>query len=149
LSDKYQYRQDAQLEAIRITLDNLNQRTQAANKTATIPSPMGADEIKDIEEGMSKLSIASGHIAIQQEILGKLRFPNRQARYNSIHDAHQVTFRWAARDDNYDFISQQRILAWLRTGSGVFWVSGKPGSGKSTFMKYLADNEETQTALTS
>lgn len=30
------------------------------------------------------------------------------------------------------------FLQWLREGNGVFWIKGLPGSGKSTFMKFLA-----------
>ncbi|KAK0737381.1 hypothetical protein B0T21DRAFT_410834 [Apiosordaria backusii] len=36
---------------------------------------------------------------------------------------------------------------WLRTGSGIFHVSGKPGAGKSTLMKYLCENQMTQSIL--
>ncbi|KAF4993558.1 hypothetical protein FGRMN_6417 [Fusarium graminum] len=30
--------------------------------------------------------------------------------------------------------------AWLESDSNLFWISGKPGSGKSSFMKFLATN---------
>ncbi|KAK0644033.1 hypothetical protein B0T16DRAFT_293275, partial [Cercophora newfieldiana] len=39
------------------------------------------------------------------------------------------------------------LLDWLTSGRKMFWVSGKPGSGKSTFMKFLADNPKTRAAL--
>jgi hypothetical protein len=29
---------------------------------------------------------------------------------------------------------------WIKNGSGVFWITGKPGSGKSTLMRYLVLN---------
>lgn len=32
------------------------------------------------------------------------------------------------------------IVNWLDTPGGVYWISGKPGSGKSTLMKYLYNN---------
>lgn len=36
------------------------------------------------------------------------------------------------------------IAEWLESGSGVYWISGKAGSGKSTLMKHLFwDLEET------
>ncbi len=41
------------------------------------------------------------------------------------------------------------MLDWLRTGKGIYWVSGKAGSGKSTLMKYLHNHKETATALRS
>ena len=35
-------------------------------------------------------------------------------------------------------------MDWLRSDNGIFWISGKPGSGKSTLMKYLTENERTK-----
>jgi hypothetical protein len=44
----------------------------------------------------------------------------------------------------YQFVSQSVICEtpwddfgeWLRSGSSVYWISGKPGSGKTTLVKY-------------
>lgn len=44
---------------------------------------------------------------------------------------------------------QGNILRWIGSGSGIFWVSGKPGSGKSTFMKFLANHHNVRRALAS
>jgi len=38
-------------------------------------------------------------------------------------------------------------MTWLENGEGIFWVSGKPGAGKSTLMKYIADHDKTREAL--
>jgi len=32
---------------------------------------------------------------------------------------------------------------WLRSGAGTYWLSGKPGSGKSALMKYIIEDERT------
>jgi hypothetical protein len=40
-----------------------------------------------------------------------------------------------------------RLLEWLRNGNGVFHISGKAGSGKSTMMKLLLENERTRQEL--
>ncbi|KAM7210659.1 hypothetical protein V8F06_013958 [Rhypophila decipiens] len=40
-----------------------------------------------------------------------------------------------------------RMLDWLERGEQVFWVSGKPGSGKSTLIKFIADDRRTRAAL--
>jgi len=40
-----------------------------------------------------------------------------------------------------------QFLHWLSRCNGIYWVSGKPGSGKSTLMKYLCDHERTKTTL--
>ncbi|KAF2688474.1 WD40 repeat-like protein [Lentithecium fluviatile CBS 122367] len=36
---------------------------------------------------------------------------------------------------------------WLRSGEGIFHISGIPGSGKSTFMKHVCDNPRTMNLL--
>jgi ankyrin repeat protein len=35
-------------------------------------------------------------------------------------------------------------MAWLEDGSGILWIKGKPGSGKSTLMEFLLRDFETQ-----
>lgn len=39
------------------------------------------------------------------------------------------------------------FLSWLRGGNGVFHISGKAGSGKSTLMKFLCNHERTRAEL--
>ncbi|RSL91717.1 hypothetical protein CEP52_014152 [Fusarium oligoseptatum] len=41
----------------------------------------------------------------------------------------------------------QRFVDWLRSGEGLFWIQGKPGSGKSTLVRYIIDDGATQTLL--
>lgn len=38
-------------------------------------------------------------------------------------------------------------LEWLRSDSGIYWITGKPGAGKSTLMKFLSENERTSRNL--
>ncbi|KAH8881303.1 hypothetical protein GQ53DRAFT_606013, partial [Thozetella sp. PMI_491] len=40
-----------------------------------------------------------------------------------------------------------KFSRWLRSGEGVFWVSGKAGSGKSTLMKYISQQAMTAEIL--
>ena len=37
-------------------------------------------------------------------------------------------------------MGEPRLASWILDGKEVFWIRGKPGSGKSTLVKYLADN---------
>ncbi|KAI1775489.1 hypothetical protein F4818DRAFT_51040 [Hypoxylon cercidicola] len=99
-------------------------------------------DIKQLEEQMAELSLAAASISRQQDILRSLDFDHRPLRHDRIPEAHSRTFGWV-----YQGHSEHELPKWLKAGSGIFWVSGKPGSGKSTFMKFVADNEHTQGAL--
>src|SRR4051812_1088552 len=46
-------------------------------------------------------------------------------------EAHEKTLGWLWDSDS-------ELFAWVRTGSGLFAVTGKPGSGKSVLMKEVA-----------
>ncbi|KAI9150625.1 Protein SERAC1 [Paramyrothecium foliicola] len=60
-----------------------------------------------------------------------LRPPERDNRLEQIEKNFGHTFHWAFENSSIG------LSDWLSHGSGIFWVSGKPGSGKSTFMKFL------------
>lgn len=43
--------------------------------------------------------------------------------------------------------TRETFLNWLRVGNGVFHISGKAGSGKSTLMKFIGSHDRTQKEL--
>ena len=45
------------------------------------------------------------------------------------------TFAWIRTSD---------LIRWLQSSKGLFWISGKPASGKSTLVNYLIKSEETK-----
>ncbi|OAG42303.1 hypothetical protein AYO21_03471 [Fonsecaea monophora] len=79
-------------------------------------------------------------------ILKSLIFERMAARYSAIAEAHKDTFKWIFEPSRWassDPRSGIRFQEWLTHGEGIYWVSGKPGSGKSTLMKYLYNCSET------
>jgi hypothetical protein len=71
-------------------------------------------------------------------ILEDLRFEGMSRRYTSVRKAHTGTFDWAFSNQLSD---------WLRSDDTLFWITGKPGSGKSTLMKRLVDDPQTSHLL--
>jgi hypothetical protein len=69
--------------------------------------------------------------SITTECLRSLYFDGQESREEEITQALPETFDWIWNDDSCDFPS------WLRSGCGIYWISGRPASGKSTMMKYL------------
>ncbi len=83
-------------------------------------------------------------------LLESLFFPDIVAREQQISDAFEGTCRWIF-DSSDDQESESRpwsdFRKWLETENGVYWISGKPGSGKSTLMKYILNSDCTSRLL--
>jgi hypothetical protein len=62
-------------------------------------------------------------------------------RMDVIGSAHLHTFDWIFAESAVGFND------WLRGNAGLFWINGKPGSGKSTLIKYILEDLRTQEAL--
>ena len=43
--------------------------------------------------------------------------------------------------------AREQFIAWLKQGDGIFHISGKPGSGKSTLMKFICEHSKTKNHL--
>ncbi|KAI9801835.1 MAG: hypothetical protein M1825_003208 [Sarcosagium campestre] len=81
--------------------------------------------------------IQSSSNALYQRILASLYLPDSQERFDQVEDACDGTFEWLFEKPELGFVK------WLRSGKGIFWISGKPASGKSTLLKYAVSNSKT------
>ncbi|KAI9041400.1 uncharacterized protein KD926_006796 [Aspergillus affinis] len=68
-------------------------------------------------------------------ILDSLLYGNPFTRKNDILSKHDGTFEWII-DEN----SGSAFSSWIKSDNGIFWIQGKPGSGKSTLMKFISGN---------
>ncbi|KAF2827058.1 hypothetical protein CC86DRAFT_466800 [Ophiobolus disseminans] len=84
--------------------------------------------------------------ATTNKIRNDLYFGTIDNRFDDIATAHQKTFSWALHNSK-DEKSWPSLLDWLREGSGIYWISGKAGSGKSTLMKFLDRHHSLMDAL--
>lgn len=86
---------------------------------------------------------------VLQNIMGWLHFPQLRYRFESVKLSHRRTLDWVfgdktARTDEGSTFTWTNFTTWLHSGSGCYWVRGKAGSGKSTLMKYLYQDERTK-----
>ncbi|KAI6085441.1 hypothetical protein F4821DRAFT_149927 [Hypoxylon rubiginosum] len=102
-----------------------------------------AVQLEELVFGVSRISVVERDITKEQAILRSLDFRARPTRHENIARAHAQTFSWIFEDPD-DANNRGGFLKWLRESGGVFWITGKPGSGKSTLMKYLANHEKTR-----
>lgn len=141
-------KQSARLDDIARRIHDL--RTSIA---VTDPEPLARSfkpaDIESLQSQMSQLSMAKNDVAKEHMILRSLSFESCPMRYSSIPEAHHRTFGWVFQEpcDPHEDSGAGNLLGWLRKGDGFFWVSGKPGSGKSSLMKFVTDQEQTLQAL--
>ncbi|KAK0652739.1 hypothetical protein B0T16DRAFT_347197, partial [Cercophora newfieldiana] len=71
---------------------------------------------------------------IDNAILSSLKFHGMDDRSAMVPAAYSETFKWIFDEGSRGC----GFTTWLQTKkSDVFWITGKPGSGKSTLMKYI------------
>ncbi|KAK8251215.1 hypothetical protein IWZ00DRAFT_487733 [Phyllosticta capitalensis] len=75
------------------------------------------------------------------DILKLLRYADYSNRYHDITEAHQRTFQWIFDNPEHQFTH------WLEQQSGIYWITGKPGSGKSTLVKFIVEHDQTREKL--
>jgi hypothetical protein len=92
---------------------------------------------------------------IKAQLLESLSFPEMRWRRDAVYGAREETWLYDTsvfdrRDYSDDRIARARagLIHWLESDSDkLFWISGKPGSGKSVFMKRLRNHANTISAL--
>ncbi len=80
-----------------------------------------------------------------ERLLETLKCENMNLRLNEIQERHNETFEWIfSEDPEAPYTS---LPHWLEADQGIYWISGKAGSGKSTFMKFLCEDSRTHMSL--
>ncbi len=77
---------------------------------------------------------------MQQRFLQRLRFPRMEDRKAEIRDAYGSSFKWILESGADTRSAGAGFRDWLSNPQGLFWISGKPGAGKSTLVKYILDS---------
>ncbi|KAN0102071.1 hypothetical protein V8E51_012581 [Hyaloscypha variabilis] len=126
--------QESRIDSMSQLLEDLKRDIQIdKNDSNTKPSVFTETEVELFKTRLASLAEAESNI-IADKIVASLNYDSRPVRHGSVPQAHKDTFQRA-----FD----SRLSHWLRSGSGIFWISGKPGSGKSTFMKFIASHWQT------
>lgn len=90
-------------------------------------------------------------ISIQHRILRHLIPEDNGSRREQIYEADPDTCRWilepAGEDNSYRAEVRGNFISWPRRGSGVLHISGNPGAGKSTLMKFISGYPRTRQEL--
>jgi hypothetical protein len=99
-----------------------------------------------------------------QRVYHLLRFEEISERHATIAEAHKKTFDWifhpehlmpgtddSSANAHAPMVVDQNdsFMNWLLGDRSIYWITGKPGSGKSTLMKYLYNDKRTLDAVSS
>ena len=103
-----------------------------------------SQNMRDLSSKLSSLAKESESIALEQMLLNSLWFKSLRERHMNVAPAHAETFKWI-----FDPSSAAKFENWLRSQSGIYWIMGKAGSGKTTLIKFLLGHQQTKEALKS
>ncbi|KAF2183956.1 hypothetical protein K469DRAFT_634657 [Zopfia rhizophila CBS 207.26] len=144
LKDLKEYCEDinsARKDTVKQLLNSLQEVKEIMQKTTK-------ENLDRIDETIRESKLALKVFNQERQILESLLFDTMHHRYHAITDAHRRTFDWIFEPRiSADPRSRIEFKNWLLFESGIFWVSGKPGSGKSTLMKYICDSPQTKACL--
>ena len=84
-----------------------------------------------------------------QRFLDSLWFPEIHRRQEVIREAHEKTFQWIYEPHESDTTDRRwdSFVHWLENGQQTYWINGKAGSGKSTLMSYIYQDDRTAASL--
>ncbi|KAF2191676.1 hypothetical protein K469DRAFT_718697, partial [Zopfia rhizophila CBS 207.26] len=106
--------------------------------------PKSKKNVEEFSKQVQSLIQAELEARFCKDIFAGLHFSVIEDRLQSIPAVHEGTFEWIFDSPDGDAERQQEInfTEWLGNtrGENLFWVTGKPGSGKSTLMKHLFRN---------
>ncbi|KAK2676753.1 hypothetical protein RAB80_008939 [Fusarium oxysporum f. sp. vasinfectum] len=105
-----------------------------------------------------------------ERLLRSFYYPDMNRRRNEIHASHGSTFKWlfegelegdytesedsqseSPSEDETDSYNQELVCSsfatWLKSAEDRYWISGRPGTGKSVLMKFIISHKQTMDSL--
>ncbi|KAF2817974.1 uncharacterized protein BDZ99DRAFT_514195 [Mytilinidion resinicola] len=114
--------QDTSMAAILFRLDGLH-RNAARQNVAPLVDQTSLNRMMDDLREIATRSDKLEKTREERSILQSLQFEQMRSREDAVKKSHETTIEW---------IWATNFLEWMETGNGIFWIAGKPGSGKST-----------------
>jgi hypothetical protein len=127
---------------------DLESNSQASDSSLQSVQAKKFDYRKLLVSKIASLQQCAENVTADQQLLKSLAFANLQTRHRKINRAHSDTFEWVFCDSlPFPPHSVINFKEWLQSRDGIYWVCGKPGSGKSTLMKFLCNHPKTRSYL--
>ncbi|KAF9692282.1 hypothetical protein EKO04_009464 [Ascochyta lentis] len=102
--------------------------------------PKNKKHVEEFSKQVDQLVSAANEAHFCDQIFERLAFDELNDRLHSIPAPHEGTLEWAFDDQQTD---EGGVLEWLgnQRDDNLFWVTGRPGAGKTTLMKSLFRND--------
>lgn len=94
---------------------------------------------------------------VRERFLESLQYEGFNERRNQIDNAYPSSLRWIFVGNNNDDSDEEGAWVpeikwdsfsnWLSSEEKMYWISGKPGSGKKTLVKYISGHRRTKESL--
>ncbi|KAI0535290.1 hypothetical protein GGR58DRAFT_504417 [Xylaria digitata] len=128
---------------IQSTVDKADTLLSASYSVVSSVRPPGNDAAACLEEVRQ--------VVADRVILQLLDFPTLKSRFEDVATEEEGTFKWIFTQLGAVLEKEPELSTtfpdWLESGDGIFHICGKPGSGKSTLMKYICRNPATARLL--
>ncbi|TKA83205.1 hypothetical protein B0A55_00651 [Friedmanniomyces simplex] len=122
------------------SIEDLANVVHTAQLASTANDPVLQANMRAVASENEAVRLRARTLERKLGILSSLHFPEMQMRHSDIRDAYQGTNTWIFDQDS-------SFKTWLESSEGIFWVSGKAGSGKSTLIKFICDHADTERSL--
>lgn len=105
--------------------------------------------VDSVVETLTRETDLMRHHLNNQKYLDSLYFSQIEEREMQILDAHKKTFNWIF-DEGLQTSRLKNFATWAQSSDqadSLYWITGKPGSGKSTLMRYIFHHARTREHL--
>ncbi|KAH6705244.1 hypothetical protein BKA61DRAFT_493019 [Leptodontidium sp. MPI-SDFR-AT-0119] len=139
---------DAHSLSVSALVEHMDNRSQMI--ISTIVEEISVKASQHQEEQLAKFMLVL-ELALRRRaeevIIQSFRYDKMTHRYEDVLEAYQKTFEWIFDDDARSQVPWHNFASWLKDDQAVYWISGKAGSGKSTLMKHIFDDNRTRVFL--
>ncbi|KAL8869683.1 MAG: hypothetical protein Q9174_004086 [Haloplaca sp. 1 TL-2023] len=128
-------------------VENLASAIECGHKTvAGLLSYQQREILDHLDRRFDDVLEKSNQHEILERFQDSLVFPEINSRQEQISEAFQGTCKWIFDPPCPEYRRGRTwpsFRKWLTLGKNIYWISGKPGSGKSTLMKYIINDPQT------
>lgn len=111
------------------------------------PNTNNEEEVTMVSSMLTDMAARERKIILEQQLLHSLSYHRMRDRRQQILEHHEATLDWLFDKKGSKRWPGAEFDDWLTKGHGLYWISGKAGSGKSTLMKFLSCDQKTRKAL--